>query len=44
VFRSAGKYEKRLLHQDYLWAFCNEFGLVPNTVNSIRFNKVRPYL
>ena len=40
VFRSAAKYEKRLLHQDDLWKMMKDFDFVPTIVNTIRFNKL----
>ena len=40
VYRSAAKYEKRLLRQDDFWAMCNDFGLVPSLINTIRYNKI----
>ena len=40
VFKTAAKYEKRLLHQDDLWQLLNDFALVPAVVNTIRFNKL----
>ena len=40
VFRSAAKYEKRLLHQDDLWKMMKHFDFVPTIVNTIRFNKL----
>ena len=40
VFKTAAKYEKRLLHQDDLWQLLNDFALVPAVVNTIRFNKI----
>ena len=40
IFRSAAKYEKRLLHQDDLWKMMKDFDFVPTIVNTIRFNKL----
>ena len=40
VFRSAAKYEKRLLQQDDLWKMMKDFDFVPTIVNTIRFNKL----
>ena len=32
IFRSAAKYEKRLLHQDDLWKMIKDFGFVPTII------------
>jgi hypothetical protein len=40
TFRSVFRYEKRLLHQDDLWAMLNDFSLVPSVINTIRYNKI----
>lgn len=40
VFRTAAKYEKKIMHQDDLWQLFKDFDFIPIVVNTIRFNKM----
>jgi hypothetical protein len=40
IFRSAGKFDKRLLNQDDFWQMLCNFELVPSIIVNGRFNKL----
>jgi hypothetical protein len=40
VFRTAAKYEKKIMNQDDLWQLFKDFDFIPIVVNTIRFNKM----